>query len=334
MSKFDSTVFPLAEVFGFPTTNETAEAKHHRQEKKCPFLGGDCIKYKESNSGVCSTYLRSGGLMITCPQRFEEDNLIFNDSIDFIFGGDADPDQIGIMKEKMVPITSENYNMTDFMIVKLSEDLRVIDFGPVEVQSVYNMNQINAPFDHYMESGKEWFDWNSMVDEMSVNYPSPDILSSIKRLVFQMLAKGKVYNEWGKKQVFVTEQSFYDYLGLAIPEVDYPKDNEVSSTGRADSHGEQVETSPAASGPAASDATIAWFLYELNEVNQDDQEGRNDKRFKLERTKKIYTTYEKLISGIHTVFEAQDLDEFLDKLTDRYRRKDRKERYNQLDLFS
>lgn len=50
---------PLAEVFGFPIANTTAQAKHYREKRLCPYNNKvpSCTKDKARNPlGVCSVY--------------------------------------------------------------------------------------------------------------------------------------------------------------------------------------------------------------------------------------------------------------------------------------
>ena len=91
-------------------------------------------------------------------------------------------------------------------------------------------------------------DWGQLADY----YPRPDYLSSSrKRLVPQMLYKGGILKEWRKKQAIALQRSFYETL---------PKLPEVS----------------------VEDAEIAWFLYDLDLV---------DNRFQLKLSQTIYTEF-------------------------------------------
>jgi hypothetical protein len=64
-------------------------------------------------------------------------------------------------------------------------------------------------------------------------YPAPDYLSSSrKRLVPQLLYKGNILRDWGKKQVIIAQKSFFETLPV-LPQVEQ------------------------------SQAEIAWSLYDL-----------------------------------------------------------------------
>jgi hypothetical protein len=65
---------PLAEVFGFPTGNFSAEATRHRGKRLCPYNNKvpNCTKDKAKDPlGVCSVY-ESDSAVITCPVRFRQ----------------------------------------------------------------------------------------------------------------------------------------------------------------------------------------------------------------------------------------------------------------------
>ena len=69
---------PLAEVFGFLTTDHSAVAIAHRNQALCPFNNNEpkCTKDKKAAPlGVCSMY-HNGKPAIICPIRFREKWMI------------------------------------------------------------------------------------------------------------------------------------------------------------------------------------------------------------------------------------------------------------------
>jgi hypothetical protein len=85
----DSTVplHPLAEVFGFPITNDSPQARRARQNRLCCYnnKSPNCTKDKAANPlGVCSVY-EKGHAVITCPIRFRQDWLVAEDASAFFF---------------------------------------------------------------------------------------------------------------------------------------------------------------------------------------------------------------------------------------------------------
>jgi hypothetical protein len=103
-------------------------------------------------------------------------------------------------------------------LVSYDDKGRVIDFGSLEVQSVYISGNLTGPFTAYLENPSPKFTWNK-----ALKYPKPDYLSSSrKRLVPQIIAKGSILKQWNKKQVVALQTKFYETLP-PLPEVDKGK---------------------------------------------------------------------------------------------------------------
>jgi hypothetical protein len=95
---------------------------------------------------------------------------------------------------------------------------RVIDFGSLEVQSVYISGNLTGPFTAFLENPSPTFNWTN-----AFKYPKPDYLSSSrKRLISQIIAKGSILRQWNKKQTVALQSSFYNTLP-PLPEVDKSK---------------------------------------------------------------------------------------------------------------
>ena len=98
----------------------------------------------------------------------------------------------------------------DVVLVAYDEKDRVIDFGALEVQAVYISGNVRDPFEHYMTDpkGQALMDWSKQP-----NYPRPDYLSSSrKRLAPQLMFKGGIFNEWGKRSAVALNKAFFDTL--------------------------------------------------------------------------------------------------------------------------
>ena len=198
---------PLAEVFGFPPGNLSTEATNNRSNRLCPFNNSvpNCTKVsKEDPLGVCS--VQSGGsVVITCPVRFREDWIIASDVARFFFPAGA---QWTAMTEVRL---RDNQDLPagniDMVLVAYDENHRLLDFGAVEIQSVYISGNVRKPFDYYMAdpANRYAMQWQGQV--------RPDFLSSSrKRLAPQLLYKGNIINGWGKKLAVVLDRSFFQTL--------------------------------------------------------------------------------------------------------------------------
>lgn len=205
---------PLAEVFGFPPGNFSAEAVLSRNNRLCPYNNGvpNCTKVsKENPLGVCSVH-SGGSAVITCPVRFREGWSIASDAADFFFPP-------GMQWSAMTEVRlRDNQDMPagniDMVLAAYDEAHKLLDFGAIEIQAVYISGNVRQPFDYYMADpvGRHDMQWQGQV--------RPDFLSSSrKRLAPQLLYKGNIINGWGKKLAVVLERSFFQTLP-ALPEVD------------------------------------------------------------------------------------------------------------------
>jgi len=249
---------PLAEVFGFPTSNFSKEAKRLRRSKLCPFNNRvpSCTKDKAKNPlGVCSIF-HDKDPVITCPVRFRERWIIVEDAADFFF-------EKGTLWTSVAEVNlTDKYGKTaghiDIVLVAYDKQGHVIDFGAIEVQAVYISGNIRAPFEYYTGNPekRQNLNWQG-----KPNYPKPDYLSSSrKRLIPQVLYKGGILKSWGRKQAVVLQKRFFQTLPH-MPVVDAEK------------------------------ADIAWLLYELKHATQGN-------RFTLVKEEAIYTEFRPALDRI------------------------------------
>lgn len=242
---------PLAEVFGYPISNFTKEAKRFRHNKLCPFNNRvpSCTKDKAKNPlGVCSIF-HDDNPVITCPVRFREGWIIAENAADFFF--EEGTLWTSVAEVNLTDKKGKTAGHIDLVIVSYDDRGHITDFGTLEIQAVYISGNIRAPFEYYMGTSdrKRNLDWQG-----KANYPKPDYLSSSrKRLIPQVLYKGGILKAWGKKQAVVLQKRFFQTLPQ-MPSVD------------------------------AEGADIAWFLYELKKESKEN-------RFKLVQEEVVYTEF-------------------------------------------
>lgn len=204
---------PLAEVFGFPIENESDRAKRYRKNKLCPYnnIVSNCTKNSiEFPLGVCSLN-HKGKPVVICPIRFREDWTIISDVASFIFDGKTTWTHVGEVRLK--DKHGKSAGNIDYVLVSYDKNGRVLDFGSLEVQSVYISGNLTGPFTAYLEKPKASFSWTQ-----AFKYPKPDYLSSSrKRLIPQIIAKGSILKQWNKKQAVALQTAFYNTLP-ALPE--------------------------------------------------------------------------------------------------------------------
>ena len=219
---------PLAEIFGFPTNNQSPEALRHRQKRLCPFNNKvpNCTKDKANDPlGVCSVF-ENDQPAITCPVRFRESWLIADDAAAFFFS--ADTRWTSLVEVRLNDRHGKSAGNIDVVLVAYDERGKITDFGSLEIQAVYISGNVRAPFERFMQNPQVAFDWAGQP-----NYPRPDYLSSSrKRLAPQLLFKGGIFHAWGKKQAVALHRGFYEMLPT-LPEVE------------------------------AAQADLAWLIYDL-----------------------------------------------------------------------
>lgn len=259
---------PLAEIFGFPAANSSAKAERYRAQRLCPFNNKvpNCTKDKANNPlGICSVQHNSSAI-VTCPVRFREDWLIAENAAHFFFGEKTR--WTSLTEIRLADKNGQSAGNVDFVLVAYDQTGRVTDFGSLEVQGVYISGNLRNPFDAYMAAPSPDFSWDT-----GYNFPRPDFLSSSrKRLVPQILYKGGIFKNWGKKQAVALQKGFFDTLP-ALPRV------------------------------AADQADIAWFLYDLlpNAATQ---------TLRLTWVETVYTDFESALQIITTP-QPGDLDDFI-----------------------
>jgi len=249
---------PLAEVFGFPISNRSRDAKRYRRLRLCPFnnIVPSCTKDKASNPlGVCSIF-EANSPAIICPIRFREHWRVAEDAASFFFPKGTK--WTSLTEVRLNDAKDDSAGNIDLVLVSYNKSGKITDFGAVEIQGVYITGNIRNPFEKYMASPNDNadFDWSN-----KPNYPKPDYLSSSrKRLAPQLLYKGSILNKWGKKLAVALNNGFYNTL---------PELQEIDPT----------------------TADMAWLIYDLKHDNSRD-------KYKLVKSKAVHTSFESTLAKI------------------------------------
>lgn len=249
---------PLAEVFGFPIDNLSEDASRFRRDRLCPFNNRlpNCTKTSTADPlGVCSVHGPSGPT-ITCPVRFRQDWLVASDASRFFFPVGAR--WTSLTEVRVTDALGGRAGNIDLVLVEYDDGGHVVDFGAVEVQSVYISGNVRDPFRYYMTdpAGRADMDWTGRP-----KYPRPDYLSSTrKRLAPQLLYKGGILNGWGKK------------LAVAV-------------------HTGLFVTLPGLEHVPPDDADTVWLVYDL--VLEP-----SDNRYRLVLTTSVYTRFQAALETI------------------------------------
>ncbi len=264
---------PLAEVFGYSVDDNSKKAVAARQNRLCPFNNKvpNCTKDKAKNPlGVCSIF-HEGVPTITCPVRFREDWKITSDAASFFF--DEGTRWSSLTEVHLADGYGKSAGNIDVVLVAYDDKDRIIDFGALEIQAVYISGNVRDPFEYFMADpkGRAQMDWSKQP-----NYPRPDYLSSSrKRLALQLIFKGGIFNEWGKRTAVALNKAFFDTL---------PKLDQVPK----------------------KKADIAWFVYDLIfDVTS--------KRYELTKVDEVFTRFDDALRQITTT-KAGPMQTFLTHL--------------------
>jgi hypothetical protein len=267
---------PLAEVFGYPVADMSQVAINHRAGRLCPFhnsSGLRCTKNSVTDPlGVCSI-VAGETLAITCPIRFRQNMQIVADAAKFFFPTGAN--YVTLTEVRLNDREGNSAGNIDLVLAALDEQGQITDFGAVEVQAVYITGNISNVFKAYMQAPES----NINLEWPSKNYPKPDYLSSSrKRLAPQLIYKGGILHEWGKKVAVGVHSAFFAEL-------------------------------PVLQETSVEEAEIAWLVYDLKQDSTSSQ-------YKLELTKTVYTRFKEALDKI-TITGAGSVDDFLHSLQTR-----------------
>ncbi|MBI2860352.1 MAG: hypothetical protein HYX91_02445 [Chloroflexi bacterium] len=249
---------PLAEIFGFPARNISAEAMRCRKLRLCPFNNKvpNCTKDKAENPlGVCSIFSERG-TAITCPVRFRQNWLIAEDAANFFFA--AGTHWTSLTEVRLNDKEGISAGNIDVVLVAYDSEGKVTDFGALEIQAVYISGNVRKPFEHYMDDPEKntEMEWRG-----KPNYPRPDYLSSSrKRLAPQLMYKGSILHSWKKKIAVALDKEFFATL----------PDLEETDSKQAD---------------------IVWMVYDL-------KLNKTAKKYSLRKDRKVYTKFDASLNRI------------------------------------
>lgn len=224
---------PLAEVFGFPVDNDSPEAERYRQNRLCPYNNKvpNCTKDSITNPlGLCSIF-HGEEISVTCPVRLRQNWMIAEQAASFFFAPGTK--WTTLLEVRLKDKHGRSAGNIDAVLVAYDEDEKIVDFGALEVQTVYISGRSvrRGFFDYLMQDRQAYLSRNW--EESRIRPPRPDYLSSSrKRLAPQLIYKGGILKAWGKKQAVAVHSAFYNTLPVL------------------------VEVSP-------DQADIAWFIYDL-----------------------------------------------------------------------
>src|SRR3989304_2470074 len=200
------------EIFSYPIEDKSEEARKAVREYYCRFLEGKCDKQSRTINypmGVCSVN-HSRTKPIICPHRFLENNLVFKNACDSVFGT---INNVLLFSE----VKLSNVGSFDFVLVKYKPiSNKVEDFCIVEFQSDSTTGTGNLV--------KELKDFMSGIDVLQNRYQfGMNTYNTIKLSYIQMLIKGQVMEKWGKNIFWVMQKYVFDNMvnRFGLNDLDY-----------------------------------------------------------------------------------------------------------------
>ena len=196
-----------SEIFGYPTWDQSPEAREARRRHWCPFQGRTCNKKSrliDFPFGVCSVK-HGDGLRAICPHRFDEPGSIegvsraLEDVALHYFGGF---DNVVAFREVRLPkVGNIDYVLVRHRPMKPEVD----DFVSVEYQS--DSTTSTGGLVQAISEFSEGHDIDSRSYQFGIN-----TYDSLKRAITQLMNKGIVYEAWGTKCYWVIQEYIYANL--------------------------------------------------------------------------------------------------------------------------
>lgn len=190
---------PIAEFFGFDPEDSSPRAASYRDARRCPFLEAPCVKVSNGVAlGTCTKSRSDGDPVIICPKRFHAEG----EAVVEIIAREAVPGRrLAVVPE--VPVGRPLGRM-DWVLAEVNADGKVQGrmYG-VEAQAVDTTGSLKPYVEAYFTNGT----WLGVEHASGINWRNV-----WKRIVPQILAKGRLYEAFGTKLFVVMQDVLVDYL--------------------------------------------------------------------------------------------------------------------------
>lgn len=244
---------PLAEVFGFLTTDLSLQATRYRTSRLCPFNNKvpNCTNDRATHPlGVCSIY-NADEPVIICPIRFREDWLIADDAAAFFFP--AGTKWTSLTDVRLNDGYDKHVATIDVVLIAYDEKGNIFDFGALGIQAAYTAGNVRSRFDSFMQSPAKHTqgDWPSEPD-----YPEPDYPGSWQKILAPRLNNMVgIFKAWQKRTAVAINKGFFSSLP-SMPTVE------------------------------KAEADIAWLVYDLQLYD-----AGGAPRYRLTKVDEVYTRF-------------------------------------------
>lgn len=208
--------FLAAEVFGYPPDSNTPAAQAARESCSCPFKGGRCTKLDgPAATGICSMRYRAAGFEGTqtwavCANRLSGDP--FSLILRHHFGDQAQ--FADLVTEVQIPEPKMSFDAVGLLIVDDDEDF----FG-IEAQTIDTRGgSLKLAWDAYVDGQPDA--WRTRYTDAA---PKPKTMPGVnttnvwKRLLPQVMNKGRMYAEWGSTLYVLLQSNVFGFIRKRMP---------------------------------------------------------------------------------------------------------------------
>ncbi|SET74426.1 Restriction endonuclease NotI [Natronincola peptidivorans] len=201
--------FPT-ELFSYPFSNHSEEAKQALETQFCQYINDTCNKPRKSEPhvkvGLCSVGYKGGFIdkhhpVIICPNRFKVDSVFSSIQKEYL----SNWENIKWVSEVGIGVGGN----VDYVAIKTNEVTgSVEDFLCVEFQAA---GTTGSPWPAVLEF-KEDRNFKSHSYNYGINWAN----EFMKTMMQQVYKKGKIIKHWNRKIVFVIQDVALAYLHAAV----------------------------------------------------------------------------------------------------------------------
>lgn len=197
------------EIFGYPYTDNSKEAKDALENQYCKYLNDTCKKPRKSEPeikiGTCSVgykgFLDEYKPIIICPHRFDDKTLFDALEKEYLSSWKK---PIEWVREVHIGVSGN----VDYVAVQRNSQNKVEDFLCVEFQAG---GTTGSPWKAILE-----FKENRKFKKDSYNYGINWANEFMKTMMQQVYKKGKIIELWHRKIIFVIQDAALTYIRNAV----------------------------------------------------------------------------------------------------------------------
>ena len=202
--------YPVAEVFGYPPDADSDAARDVRERCWCPFRDTPCPKLRSSaKTGVCSLRYKAEGfegasIWAVCQHRLS--GAPFRQVLDLHFGDRAEDAEL--VPEVRVKDPTLSFDGVGVLTVD-NEEVEIVG---IEAQTIDTRGGAIQPMWRAYVEGRpdEWQAYYEQAQQKPLF--GVNTTNVWKRLLPQVMNKGRLYRDWQAKLYVVLQDSVYAFI--------------------------------------------------------------------------------------------------------------------------